>query len=537
MRRSFGRTRGGSALLVAMLGWVAWWLPGVARAMAPTATCQYSLAELAKKELKVKVTGGSLDIGETKGDCNVDVQKLADGEWSIKPPTAGAGDGDGCAQLWRNEPLESKSLKLPGRVGAKSEPIDVTCSLSPSLDGAAKPGYEPKLKEDGKNVSGLPEAMEVFAYATDVGWYGSKVENGVVELRGKTTEGASIRVVYLDVDALGSPRGYVAAEVSRTKTDDAGEKGRGTVPMTCEGPRSRNTAYVCAIVDGNTISFEQTPPSVIAPNTSIEVEVIHSSKLDVDIELTGKRGVFIPGDRFTGTPENKAQAGGDEKKPPPPIRVRQVFAPREPGDADLKIKILGENNAVTAERTLEFIIDRTYAGAVRLGVAVVFANAVDREYAARTVGNSQQAEIVATKAGRTGFEVVLGYAPYAFDYIQNRGRGRSYANTSLRDRAGGFAPYAGLGLLAASGTGVEILKSVHMGLEWEPTPNFSIGLTAVARRVTRLGDGLSVGSPVTGDVPTQEVIRWGGALVLNFSTEFFRTAGRESRPTLGRSGN
>jgi hypothetical protein len=42
--------------------------------------------------------------------------------------------------------------------------------------------------------------------------------------------------------------------------------------------------------------------------------------------------------------------------------------------------------------------------------------------------------------------------------------------------------------------------------------------------VTRLADGVHVGSPVTGEVPTVEKVSLGGAIVFNLSPDFFRVA-------------
>jgi len=49
-------------------------------------------------------------------------------------------------------------------------------------------------------------------------------------------------------------------------------------------------------------------------------------------------------------------------------------------------------------------------------------------------------------------------------------------------------------------------------------------LTGVVRRVTRLQDGVHVGSPVAGSVPTTEKADWGIGLVFNLSPDFLRIA-------------
>ena len=86
-----------------------------------------------------------------------------------------------------------------------------------------------------------------------------------------------------------------------------------------------------------------------------------------------------------------------------------------------------------------------------------------------------------------------------------------------------FNPYFGLGLLSASSNGdLQWLKSVHLGVEWELTEAFAIGLTANLRRVERLADGLRPGYPIEGNVPTDDVFVFGMGIVINLSPEFLK---------------
>ncbi|MFT7624079.1 MAG: hypothetical protein ACI9WU_003265, partial [Myxococcota bacterium] len=97
--------------------------------------------------------------------------------------------------------------------------------------------------------------------------------------------------------------------------------------------------------------------------------------------------------------------------------------------------------------------------------------------------------------------------------------GRGYSGTNWAH----FAPYVGIGVLSVTGDGAfDALKSIHVGVEWEPTSNFSIALTGVVRRVTRLAGGVTVGSPVTGDVPTVTEPHFGLGVVINLSPDFFK---------------
>src|SRR5690606_17235812 len=85
-----------------------------------------------------------------------------------------------------------------------------------------------------------------------------------------------------------------------------------------------------------------------------------------------------------------------------------------------------------------------------------------------------------------------------------------------------FNPYFGIGLLSTGGDGeLSWLKSVHLGVEWELTDAFAIGITANLRRAERLAEGFRVGQPLDGDVPTEERFVVGMGVVVNLSPSFF----------------
>jgi hypothetical protein len=254
---------------------------------------------------------------------------------------------------------------------------------------------------------------------------------------------------------------------------------------------------------------------ILRPNRAMRVLVLHPKDATVSIALGGEEGIFVPADRNL-VAESKGEQHSDrgEKKrvAEPDFAIEeQEFGPRLPGTANLTVTTKRPNQE-DQTRVVEFLVEQTYLGAVRLGISAVFGGAVDRGYEARSVGGARQAEIVATSTEAVNLEVVLGYSAYLTP--------RSYANTNWFR----FEPYVGIGVLNDSPTGIQTLKSLYAGIEWEPTPNFAIALTGVARRVTRLQNGLRVGSPVTGEVPTAQTIGLGAGLVFNLSPEFFRVA-------------
>lgn len=112
-------------------------------------------------------------------------------------------------------------------------------------------------------------------------------------------------------------------------------------------------------------------------------------------------------------------------------------------------------------------------------------------------------------------DVVIGYSPY----LDAGGR----AGSGCESAPFCFNPYFGLGLLSASSGGdLQWLKSVHLGVEWELTEAFAIGLTANLRRVERLAKGFAPGYPVEGEVPTDDKFVFGVGLVINLSPEFLK---------------
>ncbi len=234
------------------------------------------------------------------------------------------------------------------------------------------------------------------------------------------------------------------------------------------------------------------------------------------MEMQGDRELYRPA--FQDNTPAGAEANAAGQAPPPKIVISDhTFGPRVPGQADITIK---EEKADESERTetIELLIEETYVGAIRLGIAVVGLGAQDRSHEARAVGGSQQAEVVAKGTGDVDFEFVLGAAPFLFDAP------RPSINAGVR-----VAPYFGVGLLSVDSdvdnADVEFLKSLHAGFELEFVPGFSLAATFVARRVTRLADGVRIGSAVDGNVPANPTVGFGGGLfVVNFSPEFLKIA-------------
>ena len=276
---------------------------------------------------------------------------------------------------------------------------------------------------------------------------------------------------------------------------------------------------VCIDATKPTLKYTLDPPAerLAKPNRYFYVQVVHWADEQVQLDLGGQIGSWQPGDRGTITGPVKGFGADGSLTPSRQATVTtRTFAPRKPGFTPLTVRVLdAAGQATQTPLVIEFWIDETYAGSFRLGVAGVFFNAVDQQFAKVTRPNAQQAEIIAEDDNIMDLDVVVGYSAY-LDAGGRPGIGCDAAPFC-------FNPYFGLGIMSASGDGdVDFLKSVHLGAEWEITPNFALALTANLRRVKRLGGDLKVGSPIAGDIPTENRFAFGMGVVINLSPDFLR---------------
>ena len=73
---------------------------------------------------------------------------------------------------------------------------------------------------------------------------------------------------------------------------------------------------------------------------------------------------------------------------------------------------------------------------------------------------------------------------------------------------------------------------MHLGVEWELTEAFAIGVTANLRRVERLAKGLKPGYPVESGLPTDDVFVFGLGVVINLSPEFLKIGASGAKAVL-----
>lgn len=211
--------------------------------------------------------------------------------------------------------------------------------------------------------------------------------------------------------------------------------------------------------------------------------------------------------------------------PPPPdpqqCLVGSVYSVPSLRSGTARVTIKRGDQAVM---TLPLVIDTVYAGAVRLGVGAIFGEAVSHQYNVVTAPGSGQREIGLAYSGGAEFELVVGASAFVWDLFSSR-RGRTYVSPRPWWSYVLPSPFVGLGVVGTLGDKFTAFQSLHLGGEWEFTRSFTIGVTAVLRRTTRLNDGLVVGSPVSDsnvESSTHQELNWGLGLVVNFSPEFLQ---------------
>lgn len=290
---------------------------------------------------------------------------------------------------------------------------------------------------------------------------------------------------------------------------------------------------VCVDATGPSIRYWQSPRTrYTKPNHPFYVHVVHRIEHRAQIVMGGTVGSYAPGSRGKfvlsqrGGGEGFNLEGDTAGAPVTYVATARTFAPRRPGFAPMEVRLVGaDNQLVTDPFKLEFWIEETYSGAFRVGVAGILLGALDQRYRAETRPGSAQREIVATDVSTMDLDVVLGYSPY----LDEGGRAASGCESAPFC----FNPYFGLGLFSASSDGdLQWLKSVHLGVEWELTEAFAIGVTANLRRVERLANGMKPGYPVEGSVPTDDVFVFGVGLVINLSPEFLKIGASGAKAVL-----
>jgi hypothetical protein len=435
--------------------------------------------------------------------------------------------------LFRSDPLPEATLTLKSAAGTA---LSVKLLPRPAGDGGDG-GFV--ADDEGIKVTGLGNGPVAVFYNKQ--WRQIAISSGKLALDDATRQGLRSlddRAPPLYIDSRGSlhrveivfsgsPKDRAGARSSAD--EDAGE-------FKCDSQTTLripdDAVVVCVDAASGQLALTQLLSHVILPNKPIVVVVRYREDKKLRVEILGKRGLFLPGlrDQTPFADVNRATSAAPRDRAPALVTAVHSFAPRRPGDADIRIALSDGAGKVAVEGTVELSVEETYLGALRLGIAPIFGGAIENRYGTRMQPEGTQREIVATTDNALDMQLVLGMSPFVFDWLADR-RGRSYF-TGLNRR---FAPYVGLGLLNAEENSLKFTPSLHAGLELELTPQFSIAVTAVGRNVSRLAPGFEVGSVVdTDEVPTITGFRFGWGVVFNFSPEFLRLAARPGSSFFGK---
>ncbi len=269
---------------------------------------------------------------------------------------------------------------------------------------------------------------------------------------------------------------------------------------------------------------------MVSPNRPYVIIALHHPNQRIEVASIGTTGIYKPGIAGVAELLGEAEAqgfgfGGDDVAWQKTVLTLPAQLPGKGGVA-IRLVASGSQRAVH-EVNVDFAVQTTYAGAIRLGVATLFGGAIDGAYAVRQQPGSQQAEVVAQVPDPFNLELTLGYAAF----LDRHGR----PDTGCASSPWCFAPYIGVGVLAQGPEdNLKFLNALHVGVEWEPVHNFSIGFTLVGRRVSRLGAGYVVGGPADprADLTTNRYAA-GFGVVFNVSPSFFKIAAQGASKTLG----
>ena len=500
----------------------------------------------------------TLHVGDDLVDVEIEASQVAlvAGAPQVIPGCAltvsgGELTGD-CPFLWAMENPAAVDLQLVGPDGSESLRLVRGWRNGPSpakLDTAARevvlpPGFS------GDSVTYL-----TYDGATPIAWQDTEIVDGHLQLDDATFRQAVAlagrytvfarqdeRVIAFQVLPVAPPppnrtattapaasSGGKTVEVVTSDPSDPDNRGKWTVTVprdfACPPPKlpHEDMIVVCVDATSDTLRYRMLPEGtrLTKPNRYFYIQVLHFVDRRVDVSLGGQIGTYVPGNRgelrVRSNGGRGGGIGGAQGVTAPDLTLStQTLAPRQPGYAPLTVKLsdlAGEQ--VGSPLLVEFWIDETYSGAFRMGVAGVFLGGVDQTYSKVTAPNSSQAEIAASSKNPVDVDLVVGYAPYL------DAGGRSAAGCESAPFC--FSPYFGLGLVSASSDGTaQFFKSVHLGVEWELTPSFSIAVTGNLRRVERLASGYHVGQPIDGDVPTENRYVFGLGVVINLSPTFLK---------------
>lgn len=522
---------------------------GVARADAPTEV-PFSPVDLAVQSIPLPEAVALEDVE------SVPLTFLPSGptcDVSISGGAIGMGGGGACAQLWAMPELRRQNIRLALGEGQTVELILVPRTTSAPARLALAQGVIALPATVSPDISEFSVLLyEGTTSRRPVGWANLPVEAQKITLDPDTAAAAMALGDRFRVYAMGPDQKVLEWPIGAAAGNPPGPgtptPNPGGDPVNPTGPATAlqvlppgtpipaelacppknlpqdDMIVVCVDATGPQMTYRLLPAGTrnVKPNRYFYVHIVHRTTHHPSVVLGGQIGSWVPGAR--GHIDVQADGGGlgADGSQEPTITLTsssRTFAPRRPGFAPLAITLLDDQRAQVGDPlAIEFWIDETYSGAFRVGIGGIFLGGVERRHHAVTHGNSLQPEIEVSGRNVMDVDLMLGYSPY----LDSGGR----AATGCDNAPFCFNPYFGLGVVSvdsgSGGGGIDWLKSVHLGVEWEVSPAFAVAVTANLRRVQRLAGGLHPGDPIEGDIPTENRYVFGVGLVINLSPTFFK---------------
>lgn len=455
---------------------------------------ELAVSQLAAKNVKITVDNGTWEV--VKGGKTRCTLKAANKQLEITEPKCGLFDSS-AGEYWAD------GLSLKGQKAGKPVVIKLTLAKQDLMKGGEA------LKLTWNDLTPLNNPATVYYYDTE--WRAESLANLTGD---KARIKKELQVWVPDGNGSWAQVTIKPDEPPPVPSEKASAFGEQDCPK--QRAKYEHVNVLCFAYDDSWGRLSDAPGSgvLMRANTRLVVIAYAQKGSVIDQALSGELGFAEPKVRNeTGASGTVTAARGDA--PAPPVAYIREWGPPKPGVHTLTLTMKAKAPATDDATKIDITVDEVFAGAIRLGVGAVFGGARDRTFAAQALPGSGQAEITTTEGGRLDAELVLGAAVF-FD----RG-GRSY-NVG---EPGHWAPYLGIGLLNQSQTSFELLKSIHLGFEYEISRQFSIAFTVVGRKVTRLADGLEVGDPIsTMTVPTRTGYELGVGVVVNLSPEFLKVA-------------
>ncbi|MCA9628186.1 MAG: hypothetical protein KC766_10995, partial [Myxococcales bacterium] len=333
-----------------------------------------------------------------------------------------------CQALFEREPLVD--LTFAAASGFKTTiAVGSTITLKPKMAAAPPPIVE--IDKEALRVKTPPAGTKPYVYRF-VGKELTKLtvdpNNGSFNVTAKDL-GPNLKL-YAEFDKEGTDlAGFVALDVTALAALEpkGNEKRPPAEPDDTEDFCVREPGdpeyVVCAdlVPETENRTIEMLGPKgfvtshVMVPNRAVIVKVRHEDTQSLEIKIKGDRGLVKPrlNDQAREAKPTKELTAVGKSEVSHLVTTRR-FGPRQVGEVDITVAAKWKAQDGTEkkrEELVELMVEETYFGALRIGVATVLGGATEQSFGVRSINGSKQPEIVPTSTGDADFELVLGFAP------------------------------------------------------------------------------------------------------------------------------